>query len=218
MKINSLFSKTSFCLFFVFGFVHFSFGQNLTSGGEIGYDQEILIGQQPDTLFNVTSASGGDTTLEIQYVWLYGTEPNINTFSVAPGAFQEPFYIPPPLATTTYFYRSARREGFTLYNAGSNVITIEVEPTSIESFESGTINLFPNPVTTHLQIDFKENNSSNWQIDFFDIKGSLQKTIIIENVNPVQILDVTNLAKGTYLIQLTDLENNKMESFKILKE
>jgi len=80
------------------------------------------------------------------------------------------------------------------------------------------LKIYPNPVTKYLQIDFKENYSPSWQIDFFDIKGSLQKTISLENINSIQTIDLQDLTKGTYLIQLTDLKNNKRECFKILKE
>jgi len=318
MKINTLFLKRIFCLMLTFNFVHFSFGQNVTDGGTVGYDQTIYQGEQPETLIEVVEPNGGDPNLEFQYIWFHSgnsavqftpsnaatgvnneihhTPPplmettyyarcvrkqsyseflagNVITITVLPGNLssagtigpnqyvlineqpdtlfeidspsggnpnldfefewvkinssniEEPaegindqsFYVPPPLTETTIFKRKARRASFPLY-INSNSITIEVEPTSIVRIENEVIRIYPNPATDYLQIEFKENSLSNWQVEIFDIKGSLQKTISLENVNSNQNINLQDLAKGTYLIQLTDLENNKVESFQILKE
>ena len=317
MKLFTILKKISFSIIFTFSILHFSFGQNATNGGEIGYDQTIYLGTQPDTLFSISSASGGDTSLNIEYIWSYGNSLNPSSWISAPGENDKPYYVPPPLNATTYFFRSARRQGFlqfiassnviiitavpgNLTNGGiigpdqivmineqpdtifeiqpayggdislaieyqwfryfhstseepaegindqffyvpspqtstarfrrkarregftefdsSNIITILVETTSIEDIENDVIRIYPNPVTNDLQIEFKENNSSNWLVEIFDIKGSLQKTMKFENVQDNQTINLHNLAKGTYLIQLTDLEDDKVERFKFLKK
>ena len=327
MNFKTYLSKVNISLIFTFGLVYFSFGQNATDGGTIGNDQDILIGIYPDTIRSIVSPSGGDPSLPLEYIWLQG--PNTFTFpddwTIAEGIHNQPYYVPPILSEDTYYVRGARRQGFSEYQAGSNIVSIKVTesqlisggiigsdqtidpgeiPDTIYSIEAAigvdsnlvieyfwavssvfshdigdfnpapgnnkhsfyvppnlystsyfirearikglipylhfsnlvAINLnpappvntdildisipkiFPNPITNYLQIEFKENSSPNWLVEIFDIKGSLQKTISLENVNPVETINLQDLAKGTYLIQLTDLKNNKVESFKILKE
>lgn len=189
---------------------------NIDDGGLIGSDQTIMINEQPDTLFEIEPATGGNPTLDLEYEWVKRIPPS-TTEEPADGVIDQPYYIPLPLTETTVFKRKTRRVGFMGY-AYSNQVVVEVEPTSIENLEEGIIQIYPNPTTNYLQIEFMENSSSNWQVDIFDIKGSLQKTISLENVNSVETINLQDLAKGTYLIQMTDLENNKGKHFKILKK
>ena len=188
---------------------------NVDDGGLIGFDQTVMINEQPDSLLELEPPSGGNPNLDFEYEWEKIISPNME--ELAEGINDQPFYVPPPLTETTTFRRKARREGFTDFR-NSNQVTIEVEPTSIENLEAGIIQIHPNPVTDYLQIEFIENNSSDWQVDIFDVKGSLQKTISLENVNLIQTINLHDLTKGTYLIQITDLENNKVKNFKLLKE
>ena len=190
-KYPSLFLKTIFIFLFTLLTYQLSLGQNATNGGTIGDNQTIFSGAQPDTIINIQSASGGDSSLTIEYLWFQGN-PN---FEAATGINNQPFYIPPPLTQTTFYIRNARRVGFTSYQAGSNLITITVDSiSSVLAIENSINHYYPNPVIDFLQIEFKNDSSPNWKVEIFDIKGSLQKTISLKNVNSVQTINLQSVS------------------------
>jgi len=220
MKFPSLILKTIFVFLITFLTYQLSVGQNVNNGGQIGNNQTIAPGAIPERIISISPASGGDSTTAIEYIWLQGNViNNLPGFTSAIGINDKEYYDPPSIDSLTFFIRSSRRSGYTEFIASSNVITITTDQTlSVPAIETSINQFYPNPVTDYLQIEFKENASLSWQVDVFDVKGSLQRSIQLEGVQNIQTINLQDLVIGTYLIQLTDLENNKIESFKILKE
>jgi len=209
---------------FLFGFLLFTFcnGQNATNGGTIGHNQNILAGEQPDTLVNITDGSGGDTSLAIEYLWKSTTDAILvdHPTSAAPGINNKPYYVPPPLTQTTYFIRNAVREGFSFDNhiADSNILIITVDPsTSTQAIKLIVSPPFPNPTSDFIQISFNNNTSQNWKVDIFDIGGSLKKSLRFNSMGNHQTIDLQELQSGNYLVQITNLETHETESHKIFK-
>ncbi len=99
---------------------------DFTSGGQIGYDQDICPGEFPNTLVSITLPSGGYGASE--YIWLKSTTGG----PIGGGSWTEipnsdsPTYDPPQLYQTTFFIRCARRENCDNYVAESNAIVIVV--------------------------------------------------------------------------------------------
>ena len=207
---------------------NFSLGQNVTNGGQIGIVNPdsvtmvtYFVGDVADTIRNFVYPSGGDPLMELQYIWAHSDTTNIFGNDIASGINIEEYYIPPTDSIGLFYYfRHVRRNGFVNFAASSNFVIVEILPTpvSTKSLNISDVNIFPNPVTEYLHIEFKDNNSSDWLVEIFDIKGALHKTIFLENVNPIQTINLQSLPKGNYLLQLKDFKNYKSESFKIVKE
>jgi hypothetical protein len=101
--------------------------KNVTSGGEIGYNQLICgPGNDPVKIVNVVSPSGAIGDLE--YLWMYTNDRaltfDMNLFSPIPNS-DSPEYDPGPLYQTTYYARCVRKRGCYGF-LESNVIKIEV--------------------------------------------------------------------------------------------
>lgn len=135
------FAKKEILFLFILISSNFLFAQNATNGGTISSDQTICLGEIPDPIINQVQASGGGAT-PIEYLWM--TTNNIATplsgWSEAAGVNNQDSYSPPILNVTTYYIRCARRQGFTLYPAETNIVTITVEnsPTAIINGNPGT--------------------------------------------------------------------------------
>ena len=207
------------------GFVPYQAGSNLIiitvlpgnvdDGGIIAMDQTVMINEQPDTLFEIEPPSGGNPNVDFEYEWVKRILPNA-TEEPADGVIDQPYYIPPPLTETTIFKRKARRAGFTGF-AFSNQVTIEVEPTSIENIDENIFQIYPNPVTNYLQIEFKENSSSNWQVEIFDIIGKLKIGLNFNDGKAIQTINLQKLQSGTYLVHVINLNTNESEVHTIIK-
>ncbi len=110
---------------------------NLTSGGQIGYDQSSCdYPFDPALIQNIQSPSGGSGAIE--YIWLESTTqpcspPNtINDpdWSIIAGA-NSSTYNPPPITVNTCYIRCARREGCEDYLGESNIVTMIIEDDQI---------------------------------------------------------------------------------------
>ena len=108
---------------------------NVTSGGQIGYDQEGCSPFDPVAFVNVTSPSGGSGNLE--YLWLSSTSGCPNNVNLAIAGATGATYDPGPVSQTTYFRRCSRRAGCTDWVGESNCIKVTVHP-------SPTANAGPN--------------------------------------------------------------------------
>ena len=101
--------------------------KNVTSGGEIGYNQLICgPGNDPVKIVNLISPSGAIGDLE--YLWMYTTDRaltfDMNLFSPIPNS-DTPEFDPGPLYQTTYYARCVRKRGCYGF-LESNVVKVEV--------------------------------------------------------------------------------------------
>jgi hypothetical protein len=100
---------------------------NPSSGGEIGFDQQICYGEMPDLIVNIESPEGfyGD----VEYKWQQSTESDISGFSDIPDSNNIDFQ-PSTLYLTTWYKRLSRVSCETDWSGASvsNVIQIVVNP------------------------------------------------------------------------------------------
>jgi hypothetical protein len=113
---------------------------NVTTGGSIGFNQTLNIGEAPDPLSNEESATGGAGALE--YLWMKttisGASNSSTIWTIIDGTNSED-YLPVGLTETTYFIRCARRNECIEYSKESNIITINiigVLPVELISFDA----------------------------------------------------------------------------------
>ena len=100
---------------------------NVLDGGQIGFDQEFCgLIYDPAPLENLALPSGGSGVME--YLWYASVSGP--PFDPANGWFpitgsNAPFFDPGPVIQTTYFVRTARRQGCTDYVGVSNIVVVE---------------------------------------------------------------------------------------------
>jgi len=158
--------KVGFILVALFAMTSGVFAQNATNGGQIAANQTICPGETPDPFTSNSPASGGDPNLPIEYLWMVGSSVNFPSGYVnAPGSNNGLTYNAPALGSTSYFIRCARRQGFTEFQAESNIVVVTVlnSPTAV-------INGAPNgPIytggTVNFSADFSINSNYSWDFD-----------------------------------------------------
>ena len=158
--------KVGFILVALFAMTSSAFAQNATNGGEIAADQTICPGETPNDLTSTSPASGGDTDLDIEYLWMVGNSANFPVgFTNAPGSNNGLTYNTPAVGVTSYFIRCARRAGYTEFQAESNIVVINVlgSPTAVIS-GAPTGNIYRGASVT-LSADYAANSTYSWDMN-----------------------------------------------------
>lgn len=83
--------------------------------------------------------------------------------------------------------------------------------TSIHEISNATISIFPNPVSTHLQIQI--DTPLDYQISFFDLNGKL----LLNEFNPSSI-NVNQFSSGIYLLEVIDNKTQEKIVEKVIKQ
>jgi len=84
-----------------------------------------------------------------------------------------------------------------------------------EAFLPGTVNVFPNPVTALLHVQFKDVKPENMVISLFDLGGKIILTAQASGNN--WQTDLSNLPGASYLLQVSDPATQCTSTFKIIK-
>ena len=101
-----------------------------------------------------------------------------------------------------------------LYTSG--LITIEsVEINSIEG-NKFNVGVLENVTKGIYNISF-ENVDSNISLQVYNSKGQIVVDRVVNNVNGVETIDITDSAKGIYMLYRKP-ENGKLETFQLIKE
>ncbi|MBK9330427.1 MAG: T9SS type A sorting domain-containing protein [Sphingobacteriales bacterium] len=94
------------------------------------------------------------------------------------------------------------------YNIPTGIITAQLDV---------SINVFPNPTSDKLQIQLSKHYNSNLHLNLYDINGQLIWYSKMGNDVEMQNIDVSKLASGTYILQLTDETKGLINTYKIEK-
>ncbi len=85
-----------------------------------------------------------------------------------------------------------------------------IKKVMFESF-GNAVNIFPNPAKDYIQFDYASAQKTVL-VNLFDAQGRLIKTTTLANVQPLK-LNIENVAKGKYIVQLSDGEKVAVGSF-----
>jgi PKD repeat protein len=85
--------------------------------------------------------------------------------------------------------------------------------TSTQEGEWANFALYPNPVTSSLQIDLGTNAKEDQLLQVFDATGRLVATGIIASGNRLKLLDCTSLANGIYYLNIVNNKGTKTHLF-----
>ena len=88
----------------------------------------------------------------------------------------------------------------------------ELIQTGISTLESMNLTIYPNPTNGFLNIDGIENLSS-YNVNIYDMTGKQLQHFTQEN----EQINVSSLASGMYMIQITDNQNKKLAHSKFVK-
>jgi len=103
--------------------------------------------------------------------------------------------------------------------SGSNSLTQGFHQTNLTvlgvgDFENNyQVVIFPNPVSTILQLDIDNSSELNYKI--FDLQGRLLSAKNIEN--KLSNINMSNYSKGLYLLALYNESNQKLKTYRIIK-
>jgi hypothetical protein len=80
--------------------------------------------------------------------------------------------------------------------------------------------IYPNPTTNSATILYNTHTAGEGEIRVYDVSSKLQKTVkinLIQGLNTVSV-DMSNLAKGMYVVVVTDAEKKIGKTYKVVKE
>jgi hypothetical protein len=121
------------------------------------------------------------------------------------------------LVGSNSFYKLTSTGTYTLKITNGNNCTSLVSSTLNVTVIAGVRNnssiinrleIYPNPASQNLNINIQSKQNANVQLRIFDVSGKemLTNDIKITKGETLQKIDVSNFAKGIYVIQLTDVE------------
>lgn len=169
---------------------------NITDPGAIGYDQYLCgPGNDPDPFVSLAPATGGEG--EIEYLWMYSTEPgpfNPATWTMVPNS-NAPTYDPGILYETTYFARCARREECPSF-LETSIVVVEVGDEAGVSI-SGPATVCQGEFYTYEALDLSPGAKVEW------ILGSGMQAGTVTN----NTVEVRFTSFGTFTIGATVTEN-----------
>jgi len=87
------------------------------------------------------------------------------------------------------------------------------EDLSIKENKISNLSVFPNPTNDFISLDFSDYNNTELYAEMFNILG--QKVKVFENLNTTEILDLSELNEGVYLLKIT--HNGAIQTIKIKK-
>lgn len=108
------------------------------------------------------------------------------------------------------------------YDNGTNILTqgfhqTELTVTSIEeSLANIRLNMYPNPTSELLNIEFG-NNEQDITLQLFDMGGKLIHTDKIEAYQAKYVLPMNEVATGNYLVQMQSVDGKMTSTHKVMK-
>jgi hypothetical protein len=153
----------------------------------------IFVTVKSQTISPQVIASGGDfyTGVGVSLSWTLGeliTETVTDGNYILTQGFQQPHYI-----------------------------ISAIDDPKTEENPLGDINIYPNPVADQLNVAFKDMNQQNIVITLFDFNGKILINDIAENTTVIKQLDMTFVAKGTYILRCSTKDGKAVKSFKVVK-
>lgn len=91
------------------------------------------------------------------------------------------------------------------------IYTVGVRETSLAI----SLTVFPNPTADYLTLQISDYNNEKLSYRLFDLQGKLLKDNSIDAQQTT--IDMQHLAQATYFMEIVDAQNQKIQTFKIIK-
>jgi hypothetical protein len=200
-----------------------------------------------DILFNYKLLSGKEDSLAIQFsmdgdIWesIYYHKILKLTYSVISGSM--PSSPPFPYKCDVESILRIRINGDFLYSENNNIDTfllrfiyfknsdsfqrgfllseLEFEfipGTSIQEIQNGNFEIYPNPIDDYTEIKFSENFKQEfYYLEILDMHGRIVHSATLKNSR--NKVNLSSLAKGIYLLKISDESGNVLVSKRVFKE
>ena len=109
---------------------------------------------------------------------------------------------------------TSQKDNITL-NQGFHQGDIEVVTTYKNPDKQVEIIAYPNPAENYVELHTQLNEYKGMQYTLYDLRGALQEKGTITTTT--QKIDLSQLAAGQYILQITQ-DDNKIQTFKIIKK
>jgi plastocyanin len=171
-----------------------------------------------DWSFNSTPSASGNAnssrTIEVgdtvTWNWYSGGSHNVKSNASSNESFESSFFTQG--GTFSHTFTSVGTNDYVCSPHAGNMfgtITVVAEGTlSVDSFDTlGTINMYPNPTSSEITIDFQIQNIEKLNVKVFNLLGKemLSKQISKNDTS----LKVSNLNNGIYMVRITSLDGKK---------
>ncbi len=103
---------------------------------------------------------------------------------------------------------------FTLIERVYNVVDV-AETIILGTMKEGVGRILPNPFTNHFKIELSNDFGNKAEIKLFDLHG--KNIIPVQKVSDEELIDLSYLSPGTYILHLSSLDQSKVEFLKITK-
>ena len=175
---------------------HFS-GESLNDGNRLYWTTESEVN---NNYFNIERSIDG---INFQSIGKVAGNGNSNTFKE---------YTYTDLTVTEDYYYRLKQYDFNGNFEFSNSVFIKNKTTN-------EVNVFPNPTSGTLNIEFKNTNSRNYTVIVSNIVGVSFSTKInlSANNNTIQLDEFNQLANGFYTVKIIDETNSLVKNIKVLK-
>jgi hypothetical protein len=100
------------------------------------------------------------------------------------------------------------------FSSNATLSTLSVEEVSISNLN---INVYPNPSSEVIHIDFQNTIESDLSIELIDLKGQVIETERPEIESKTIKLNVSFLPTGSYFLRLKNTDNNIVGNYKLIK-
>jgi hypothetical protein len=163
-----------------------------------GIDQTVNAG----VLVTLTGSYSADSTgIPPMYSW---TIPNGITVNKA-DTFQISFTAPSPANTTLYTFILVVNDGIVNSNPDTVVVTV-LGTTGIRNSVVQDVQLYPNPVSSSLNISLSSNWNFNSTVIIYNALGSILMERKMDGHE--YLLDMSSLSSGIYIIEIKDGQNS----------
>lgn len=95
-----------------------------------------------------------------------------------------------------------------------NVVDV-AETIILGTMKEGVGRILPNPFTNHFKIELSNNFGNKAEIKLFDLHG--KNIIPVQKVSDEELIDLSYLSPGTYILHLSSLDHSKIEFLRITK-
>jgi hypothetical protein len=96
------------------------------------------------------------------------------------------------------------------------IVSIDEPPIS-KNANNGHINVYPNPATDFINVDFIDITHSGVMAQMYDLQGKKMMEEQMQTNPAHRQLDLSKIAKGSYILRFTDPNGIFIKSFKVVK-
>ncbi|MFV0501473.1 MAG: DUF4465 domain-containing protein [Bacteroidales bacterium] len=163
---------------------------------------------------NASIDIGTETLIRKGFQWRLNTQSTWNEIEISQGNFS--YYLNGLISDTLYYYRGFAEslESGIIYGDSLSFSTLASSYINLINDKPISFNVYPNPAKNYINISTKH-IEDKYSIILYNIQG---KEILRKEFNSVNdnIVDISNLSKGVYLVQI--ISNNRLSMKKLIIE